>query len=126
MSIDAVLQAALRPLKLPVFPNKYTGPELEYLVTNWTMIPTLNAGDLAHAARYLVQVHYYLPDKQNPHETLEAICRALVAADFTCPEISNVDDAERRSGAMYGQHWVIECEYADGGYRYGEACDLGP
>jgi hypothetical protein len=119
MSIDAVLQTALRPLGFPVFPNKYTGPELQYLVTNWTMIPALNAGDLAHAARYLVQVHYYLPDKQNPHETLEAICRALVAAEFTCPEILGADETNGSRDA-HGQHWVIECEFADGGYRYGE------
>lgn len=119
MSVDKALQAALRPLGLPVFPNKYTGSELEYLVTNWTMIPALNAGDLARAARYLVQVHYYLPDKQNPNEMLEAICRALVAADCTCPEILGTDE-ESGSRYAHGQHWVIECEFADGGYRYGE------
>lgn len=122
MSIDAVLQAALRPLGLPVFPNKYTGQALQYLVTNWTMIPALNAGDLAHAARYLVQVHYYLPDKQNPHETLEAICRALVAADFTCPEVIDVDDAAPSLNNAHGSHWLIECEFVDGGYHYGK-CD---
>ena len=123
MSIDAVLQAALTPLGPKVFPNKYTGKELEYFVTNWTMIPTLNAGDLAHAARYLVQVHYYLPDKENPNEMLEAICRALVAADFTCPEVIDVDDSAPSLNNAHGAHWLIECEFADGGYRYGECND---
>jgi len=115
MSVDKALQAALKPLGLPVFPHKYTGPALEYIVTSWNMVPDLHAGDLSRAARYLVNVSYYLPDKQNPHETLEAICRALVAADFTCPEIISVDEKQ-------GQHWAIECEYCDGGYGYGK-CD---
>lgn len=126
MSVDKALQAALKPLGLPVFPHKYTGPALEYIVTSWNMVPELHAGDLSRAARYLVNVSYYCPDKQNPNEMLEAICRALVAADFTCPEIMNIDDAERRSGAAYGQHWAIECEYCDGGYWDGKACNLRP
>ena len=57
MSVDAALQTALRPLGLPVFPNKYTGSATSYLVTNWTMLGTAHGGDFAGAARYLVQVH---------------------------------------------------------------------
>jgi len=113
MSVDAALQTALKPRGLPVFPNRYTGEALEYLVTNWTLIPELHAGDLAGAARYLVQVHYYLPDKKNPNPMLEEICLALAAADFTCPEVLQVDEKN-------GQHWLVESEYCDGGYRYGQ------
>ena len=120
MSVDTALQTALKPMGLPVFPNRYTGEALEYLVTNWTLIPELHAGDLAGAARYLVQVHYYLPDKKNPNPMLEEICLALAAADFTCPEVLQVDDAARRTGDAHGQHWTIECEYCDGGYNYGQ------
>jgi hypothetical protein len=120
MSCAEALQTALKPLGLPVYPNKYTGPELEYIVTNYTTLGSAHGGDFAQAARYLVQVHYYLPDKQNPHETLEAICRALVDADFTCPEVIDVDDAAPSLNNAHGSHWLIECEFADGGYRYGE------
>lgn len=113
MSVDAALQTALKPLGLPVFPNRYTGDALEYLVTWWTMLPEVHSGDRANAARYLVTVGYYLPDKQNPNGMLEQICTALAAADFTCPSVTPVDETR-------GQHWTIECEYCDGGFAYGE------
>ena len=125
MSCDSALQEALRPLGLSVYPNRYTGTELEYICTNWTLVPALHANDLAGAARYLVQAHYFLPDKKNPNPVLEAMCLALAAAGFTCPEIVPVDDTTRRSGSPHGQHYAVECEYCDGGYWDGEACNLG-
>ena len=119
MSVDTALQSALKPLGLPVFPNKYTGTDLEYLVTNWTMLGAQHGGDFAHAARYLVQVHYYLPDKQNPNGMLERILQALAAADFSSGDVTPADSYDRRTKDDYGQHYVIECEYADGGVDYG-------
>lgn len=120
MSVDAALQSALKPLGLPVYPNKYTGTDLEYLVTNWTMLGAQHGGDSAGAARYLVQVHYYLPDKENPHEMLERILLALAAADFTSGDVINAH-VETKDANAYGQHYVIENEYCDGGVDYG-AC----
>ena len=120
MSVDAALQSALKPLGLPVFPNKYTGKLTSYIVTNWTMLGEAHGGDFAGAARYLVQVHYYLPDKQNPNGMLERILQALAAADFTSGDVINAH-VETSAGNAYGQHYVIECEYCDGGVNYG-AC----
>lgn len=112
MSVDAALQTALSTLGLPVFPNKYTGADLEYLVTNWVMLPAASAGDKARAARYLVTVGYYLPDKKNPNPVLEAICLALAGHRFTCPQITPAH-------SDHGQHYAVECEYCDGGVNYG-------
>ena len=111
--IDARLQTALRGAGLPVFPNLYTGPELEYIVTNYTTLPVLHACDRANAARYLVQVHYYLPHKKNPNAVLEALALGLQTAGFTCPVIQPASDAN-------GQHYVLECEGWDGGFPYGD------
>lgn len=113
--IDARLQTALKPSGLPVFPNIYTGRELEYIVTNYTTLPALHGGDRPGAARYLVQVHYYLPHKQNPNPVLETLCQALFAAGFTAPSIVPASDAN-------GQHYALECEGWDGGFDYGD-CD---
>lgn len=118
MSVDAALQSALKPLGLPVFPNKYTGKLTSYIVTNWTMLGEAHGGDFARAARYLVQVHYYLPDKQNPNPMLEDICLALAAADFTSGDVINAH-VETNGANAYGQHYVVECEYCDGGVDYG-------
>lgn len=112
MSCAEMLQTALSPSGLPVFPNVYTGDEDEYLVTNYTTIPEVHAEGVADAARYLIQVHYYLPPKQNPNAVLEALSLALAAADCTCPEIVPAEEKNK-------QHYVLECEYCDGGYAYG-------
>lgn len=114
--IDERLRSALLPCGLPVYPNLYTGEDLEYVVTNYTMLPALHAGDRPGAARYLVQVHYYLPHKQNPNPMIETLCKALFAADFTAPGVQPATDAN-------GQHYVLECEGVDGGINYGE-CQL--
>ena len=65
------------PEGFPIFPNLYTGDAEEYLVTNYTVLPVLHAGDRPGAARYLIQVHYLLPHKKDPAPALDA--RGLLA-----------------------------------------------
>lgn len=112
MSVDSSIQAALTPLGLPVSPNIYTGTELEYIVTNYSTIPEVYAERAPRAARYLVQVHYYLPHRQNPNLTIRQISRALWEHGSTWPGVTNASDSD-------GQHYVLECEFADGGGFYG-------
>lgn len=114
MTVDAALQAALSGFGLPVFPNLYTGEALEYLVTHYDVISEIYADDKAGAARYLIQVHYHLPHKQNPNLTLRRLQRALWGAGCSWPGgVVNASDGK-------GQHYVIECEYTDGGSACGE------
>lgn len=95
-----------------IFPHVYTGPLLKYVVWNYNMLPALWADSRPDAARYLVQVHFYLPHKENPRAAILALQQALAEAGFTWPSITDAADEE-------GQHWVLECEYADGGPRHG-------
>lgn len=113
-NVDNALMDALTPL-FPdkVFPNVYVGTETEYLVTNYTVLPAVYAERLPAAARYLVQVHYFLPTGKNPNPNKLAIQSALSQAGFTYPSITPAHDKE-------GQHWVFECEYANAGGVYGE------
>ena len=111
MSVDTALQTSLASLGLPVSPNIYRGQATEYIVTNYTTIPEVYAERVAHAARYLVQVHYLLPHGENPNETLADIAKALSSGGFTWASVTNASDDE-------GQHYVLECEYADGGAYY--------
>lgn len=109
------LQAACESV-LPdaVFPQLYTGSLLKYIVWNYETIPSVYAEGAPHAARYLVQVHLYLPFKESPLAAILSLSRALFARDFTWPSATDATDAD-------GQHWVLECEYADGGGFYGYA-----
>lgn len=114
-NVDNALQDALQALyPNRVYPNRYTGGELEYVVTNYTTIPAVFADRNAHAARHLVQVHYYCPDKQNPNPAKLAISAALTGEGFTQPTVTPAHDNE-------GQHWIFECEYANGGAHYGQS-----
>ena len=112
MSCAEMLQSALSPSGLPVYPNVYTGTDEEYLVTNYTVLPDVFAEDTAHAARYLIQVHYYLPPKKNPNTMIQTLCRALADAGCTCPDVTPAEEKNK-------QHYALECEYCDGG-MYGE------
>ena len=98
---------------LPLFPNVYTGTELSYLVYNYYMIPEVFADSAAHAARYSIQLHLYLPHKTNPNATKLSIISACVNNGFTFPSMTNASDED-------GQHYVFEFEYANGGGLYAE------
>ena len=113
-SVDNALMDALTPL-FPdkVFPNVYVGDAVEYIVTNYSTIPVVYAEGLPAAARYLVQVHYYLPTGKNPNANKLAIQAALHNEGFTWPSITPAHDKD-------GQHWAFECEYANAGGVYGE------
>ena len=115
MNTNVALKKALDPL-LPgkTAPIEYTGKSLEYITWNHSMIPDVFADGTAHAARYFVQVHYFLPNGKNPDPMKVKICQALVNADFTCPSITDANEAA-------GQHYVFECEYCNAGPMYGES-----
>lgn len=119
MSVDSVISGAVEQV-LPgaCFPNVYTGNLLQYAVWAYTELPEVFAERAPHAARYLVQVHYYLPHKENPNATKRRLQRVLFDAGCTWPSITNASDAD-------GQHYVLECEYADGGGYYGQPAAPG-
>lgn len=112
MSVDEALKAALDPLEIPFAPNLYTGDETEYITTNFQTIPEVYAERAPRAARYLVQVHYYLSHGRNPNATVRTISRALWNQGFTWPGVENASDDD-------GLHFVLECEYVNGGGFYG-------
>ena len=108
-----ILTGALSPL-FPdaVFPQLYTGPLTRYAVWQYNILPAVWAEQAPHAARYLVMVHSYLPHKENPQAAILALSQALFGAGMTWPQVTDASDAD-------GQHWVLECEYTDGGGYYG-------
>ena len=112
MSCDEAINAAFGEI-LPLFPNVYTGDELAYLVYNYYVVPEVYADSVAHAARYAIQLHLYLPHKMNPNGMKLAIIESCVSHDFTFPSMTNASDGD-------GQHYVFEFEYVNGGGLYGD------
>lgn len=112
MSCDEAINTAFDGI-LPIYPNVYTGDQLSYLVYNYYVIPQVFADSVAHAARYSVQLHLYLPNKVNPNPTKLSIITACLAAGFTFPSMTNASDRD-------GQHYIFEFEYVNAGGLYGE------
>lgn len=114
-NVDRILKDALDPL-LPgrAVPVVYTGTETEYIVWNYDTLGAVYAEGKPNAARYLIMVHYYLPNHQNPNQMKIRIAAALAAAGCTWPDITNANEES-------GQHYVLECEYTNGGLAYGLA-----
>ena len=103
MSIEERIITALSPIVSEIMPNVYTGDSLEYIEFNYNEIPAVIADSTTDTYRCIVQVHYYLPSKQNPTATKKQIIEALNDAGFTMPSITNASDQN-------GQHYVFECE----------------
>ena len=112
-NVDDALQAALKPLGLPVYPVLYTGADLEYIVTNHTTVPLIFAEHIPNAARYLVTVRYFLPWKKNPNPMILQISQALFDAGFVWPSVTEASDAD-------GQVYALETQYINGGGYYGQ------
>lgn len=108
MTIDEILVSTLSPIVPELEPNRYSGTATEYLVWNYNILPSVFADSRPHAARYLVQVHWFLPHEVNPVEKRAEICQSLFDAGLTYPSIINASDKD-------GQHYVFECEFCDGG-----------
>ena len=113
-NVDDALQNALSGLSLPVYPTRYTGSDLEYIVTNHNAIPEVYAERAPNAARHLVTVRYFLPFKKNPNPMILQIEQALFAEGFTFPALTDTSDDE-------GQIYALTCEYANGGGYYSQS-----
>ena len=108
MTIDEKLKTVLSAILPDAEPNRFDGEAVEYITWQYTMLPVVFAESKPHAARYLVSVHLFLPSGKNPNAKKLSICRDLNDAGFTYPSITNASD-------KFSQHYVFECEYADGG-----------
>ena len=113
MNVDAAAYAAISPVFSECAPNVYEGHALEYVVWNSYCLPQVYAERQPAAARYPVQVHYYLPHGKNPTQGKLALQAALFAQGFTWPSIIDASDSD-------GQHYVLECDYINAGGVYGQ------
>lgn len=108
MSINSRIATALDGLtRSPAAADTYKGREAEYIVFNYTTIPSDFGDDDAGHYRVLVQVHLYAPPEENTVRLRREISRRLVSAGFTRPSVVPASDKD-------GQHYIFECEDAEG------------
>lgn len=87
-------------------PDFYEGEAPIYTTFNMTELPTAHGDDRPRLMRYLIQLHLFGPGYPKPVSLRQLrwdLCRAVLAAGFTAPEITNA--SERKV-----QHYVLEFE----------------
>lgn len=117
MSVNQKIIAALKPIGVPVVPDtydeKYDGKSAAYCTFNYTTIPAEFGDDAPRCERYLIQVHFFCPERSKSLEQRGKMKRLLFQAGFTWPEEVNatntVEDKDKRM-----QHFVFECETVEG------------
>ena len=107
MSVNEVLRNAVLPHVPICEPGNYDGEEAEYCTFVIDDEPDVFAEGMPSVIRYPVILNWYLPSGANPLKKKKSLCRALAAAGFTYPSVTNASDEG-------GQHFVFECELADG------------
>ncbi len=110
----SVIEERIRNAVLPIVPicepDFYEGEEQTYCTFNMTELPTAFGDDKPRAVRYLIQLHLFAPGGPYRPSTRQArwdLCRAIVNAGFTAPEVTNA--SERKL-----QHYVLEFEGVSG------------
>lgn len=103
MTLNQRLIGALEPLGLPVVPDVDTQHRPRCLVFNYDLLPTQAADNRPIWYRALVQIHLYLPLKENSLAIRSKVAQALTGAGMTWPEVVDATDEET-------QHKVFECE----------------
>ena len=110
MNIDERIRAAVLPIVPICEPDFYDGGAETYCTFNMTEIPTAFGDDAPRAVRYLIQLHLFAPGWPKPPTTRmlrKQLCRAVLEAGFTYPEVTNASEKE-------AQHYVLEFEGVDG------------
>ena len=103
MSFDSRLRNKLLPIVPIVEPNMYEGDALEYIIFAYRERGDCFGDNEPEEIILSVQVHYFLPNGENPRAKKRLIRQALFELGGTWPVITNASDND-------GQHYVFEFE----------------
>lgn len=103
MTINQRIRGALAGLGLPAVPNVDTKKRDRCFTFNYDLLPIGFADNCPSSYKALIQVHLFLPLKEDPLVLKERTILALAAVGFTWPEVVDASDDE-------AQHFVFECE----------------
>lgn len=103
MTVNACLRGALSGLGLEVLPEVDEQHRERCFTFNYDMVPAQFADNRPMWYRCLVQVHLFLPLKENSVKLRQGAAAALFSAGFTWPEVVDASDEE-------AQHYVFETE----------------
>lgn len=107
MTVNQALREAILPIVPVCEPDEYNGDATEYCTFTYDDQPDVFGDGMPHAIVHPVILNWYLPKGVDPIKKKREICRALCAADFTYPYVTNLSDA-------VSQRYSFECDYPGG------------
>ena len=103
------VQAALRGYTYPKVPHRYEGSEKKYFTYNYAADHGRDFGDDAPGCNEVsVQVHFFLPLKENFQAEKAQIRQWLFDAGFTWPEVTVLEEDDTKT-----RHIIFECDYTE-------------
>lgn len=107
-ALEAVL-VALKDFSYPKSTQRYEGKEQKYFTYNYAADHGRDFGDDVPGCNEVsIQVHFYLPLKQNFQKEKNRIRQCLFQAGFTWPEITVLEENDTQT-----RHLVFECDYIE-------------
>ena len=106
VNLDERIRAAVLPVVPVCEPDFYEGDAEIYCTFNVNEMPTSFGDDAPRHMRCFVQLHLFAPGWPKPPSTRSLrreLCRAVLAAGFTYPEVTDASEKET-------QHYVLEFE----------------
>lgn len=95
---------AIAPFGFPYAPDVYTGEAERYFVYNYAdERGAIYGDDVPLETVASVQVHLYLPWKEDFISLKNKVRKSLLREGFTYPEVTNIKDEDKR-------HIIFECE----------------
>ncbi len=107
MSIESRIKAALASFGYPTYPNAYSGSEPNYFTFNYNTFGDDHGDNKPQHEKALIQVHFFCPNDFDSVATRKIIKRKLYESGFGYPKMTP-------AGNENDQHWVFECESAEG------------
>jgi len=109
MSANSIIINALSEFGYPVVPDIYEGKEKRYITFNYADDRGMGfADDEPDYVLADMQIHYFLPLKENYLTDRRKIREALFKAGFTYPSIVNLLEPENNI-----RHLVFECQITE-------------
>ena len=109
MSAFEAIRAALADITYPKVPQRYEGKETKYITYNYAADSGRDFGDDRPGCNEVsIQVHFFLPLKENYQKEKNRIRQLLFFQGFTWPEVMVLEEDDTKT-----RHIIFECDYTE-------------
>ena len=109
MSAFEAIRIALADITYPKVPQRYEGKETKYITYNYAADSGRDFGDDRPGCNEVsVQVHFFLPLKENFQKEKNRIRQLLFFQGFTWPEVMVLEEDDTKT-----RHIIFECDYTE-------------